>query len=173
MTMELNKFLFLDIDGVFNYKDWWNTPSHNKILFSKGELESHFDPECIKNFNKIIESIPDIKVVLSTSWKDCTKETLKPYGDYKDGIYTLMRKVGIKIKGNLKIGLGRRDEAIVEFLDNYTDPYIISILDDDDWYSDSIYSEELLPRFVKTDYFGSGLSDEDSEKVIKMLDIKW
>lgn len=168
----INKFIFLDIDGVFNYLKWWDKSEHYDILKNKGQLESHFDPECVRNFSYILDEIPDAKVILTTSWKSLTPKELSAYGDYPEGIITVMRNVGIKrIDGKVKSDpYGKRDLEIIEFIDeNSSDPYIFSIIDDDDYYSSSIHKEELLPRFIQTDYYESGLTREKADEVIHLL----
>lgn len=170
--LNIDKFIFLDIDGVFNYLRWWEESNHDYMLKSKGQLESHFDPECVENFNYILDKVPDAKVILTTSWKSLTPKELKPYGDYPEGIATVMKNVGIKrIDGKVSNNsYGKRDLEIVEFIDEYSsNPYIFAIIDDDDYYSDSIHKEELLPRFVQTDYYDSGLTKEKAEEVIHLL----
>ena len=112
---DIDKFVFLDIDGVFNYFMWWDKPKHNKILYNVGQLESHFDPECVENFNYILDKVPDAMVILTTSWKSLTPNELKPYGDYPEGIVTVMKNVGIKrIDGKVSNNFnGKRDLEIV------------------------------------------------------------
>lgn len=169
---DIDKFIFLDIDGVFNYFMWWDKPKHNKILYNVGQLESHFDPECVENFNYILDKVPDAMVILTTSWKSLTPNELKPYGDYPEGIATVMKNVGIKrIDGKVINNFnGKRDLEIVEFIDEYSsNPYIFAIIDDDDYYSDSVHKEELLPRFVQTDYYDLGLTKEKADEVIHLL----
>lgn len=168
----IDKFIFLDVDGVFNYIEWWNKPEHYNILKSKGQLESHFDPECVENFNYILDKVPDVKVILTTSWKSLTPKELNQYGDYPEGIVTVMKNVGIKrIDGKVSNNSsGKRDLEIIEFIDEYSsNPYIFAIIDDDDYYSDSIHKEELLPRFIQTDYLKSGLTRDMANEVVHLL----
>lgn len=59
----MDKFIFLDIDGVLN-----NTNYHE----SESDLSyplSAFCKDNVKAFNNLIKEIPDIKVVISSSWR--------------------------------------------------------------------------------------------------------
>jgi hypothetical protein len=65
---ELHRFLFLDIDGVLN------TIQHSEYLIDHDEDESDedgaiFDPEAIANLAYIINQVPDVKIVISSSWR--------------------------------------------------------------------------------------------------------
>ncbi len=61
------KILFTDIDGVLYTSRYYNYLSlnHKKFRDNYGFL---FDPECIKNFNTIIEET-DAKIVISSTWR--------------------------------------------------------------------------------------------------------
>ena len=51
--------IFLDIDGVLNYQ-----------IAGKTDNEKYgFVDECINNLRYIIESVPNTKIVVSSSWK--------------------------------------------------------------------------------------------------------
>lgn len=65
---ELHRFLFLDIDGVLS------TIQHSEYLIDHEEDESDedgaiFDPEAIANLAYIINQVPDVKIVISSSWR--------------------------------------------------------------------------------------------------------
>lgn len=47
------KIIFLDIDGVLN----------------KMEPAPDFEPECVAAFNHIVEMVPGVQVVISSSWR--------------------------------------------------------------------------------------------------------
>ena len=65
---ELYRFLFLDIDGVLN------TIRHCKYLVDHDEDEydeygAIFDPEAVANLAYIINKVPDVKIVISSTWR--------------------------------------------------------------------------------------------------------
>lgn len=53
--------IFLDFDGVFNIIDG------NNSTYLKQEL--HFEKDLINNLNLLMESISDLKIVISSSWR--------------------------------------------------------------------------------------------------------
>ena len=65
---ELHRFLFLNIDGVLS------TIHQSEYLIDHGEDESDedgaiFDPEAVANLAYIINKVPDVKIVISSSWR--------------------------------------------------------------------------------------------------------
>lgn len=62
------KILFLDFDGVLN------TDSYQVYLRAHGKAgwDDHgqlFDPEAVGNLKLILDAIPDVRIVVSSSWK--------------------------------------------------------------------------------------------------------
>lgn len=65
---KLKRYLFLDIDGVLN------TERHSNYLIDYNEEYMDedgalFDPEAVNNLACIIEKVPDVKIILSSSWR--------------------------------------------------------------------------------------------------------
>ena len=63
-----DKIIFLDFDGVLN------TEKHQKLLLDQNIPRSDkygplFDTEAIGNLKKILDAVPDVKLVISSSWK--------------------------------------------------------------------------------------------------------
>lgn len=63
------RYLFLDFDGVLN------TSSYQQHLREKGEKTSDgfgplFDPEAVRNFGRILQDVPDARIVICSTWKD-------------------------------------------------------------------------------------------------------
>lgn len=57
--------LFLDIDGVLNYASQTPANSYNGRFLNGEEIE----PKLVKKFNKIFEEVPNLKIVVSSSWR--------------------------------------------------------------------------------------------------------
>lgn len=67
-TGELQRYLFLDIDGVLN------TFRYSNYLIENDEDEvdedgALFDPEAVNNLACIIEKVPDVKIIISSTWR--------------------------------------------------------------------------------------------------------
>lgn len=167
----MNKYLFLDIDGVLNggnwiySRDYLNTFSENDfgVPIDNGYPENRFDPSKILIVKRIVESTKCM-IILSSDWRtydslDNPRSILIRYNSVKD----LLSSLGLNISGYTPIGKSRGLE-IKEYLDGliYKD-YVYCILDDID---------EFLPEqydyLVKTKW-STGITEEDSIKVIKIL----
>ena len=151
------KVIFLDIDGVMN-----NNPFIVKTQHEEGfqAYMSKFDPGCVKNLNRILDAVPDAKIVVSSSWRlhyktnSSLRRLLMENGIDAGRFVGVTPKRGVhpEARGN-EIELWLREHDIVESL---------VILDDD---SDMAH---LLPRLVQTD-IESGLTEKDADKAIQML----
>lgn len=66
----MNNIVFLDIDGVLNYTEWYICP--------RNELKSDLDPFCIERI-KVLCRITNSKIVISSDWRYSTgyKKLLK------------------------------------------------------------------------------------------------
>ena len=173
------KIIFLDIDGVLNRHTW------------NDEAKSCFmEPECIKNFNKILNET-NAKVVLSSAWRylllwEEGPETMSidngPAMTIK-GFEYLMRTHGVSFKFNL-IGYTRSDEEfgwspqnnihirgkqIYDWLDcflrNNNENVDYIIIDDNDF---DIPSRFPANRFIKTNPH-IGLTESNANRAIEIL----
>lgn len=143
------KYIFLDIDGVLN--------NDRTVTKSPDGYVGISDNLC-KRLEKIIKAT-NAKVVLTSSWKDCSSP--------QDLVY--MRK---RLKRHLALPVGQTSEkrptlrgtGIREYLENHPcDEYVI--LDD---YSFNFEEERLQEHTIITD--GSkGLTNDDVERAIKIL----
>ena len=64
----MGKVLFLDFDGVLN------TDSYQALLRSRcrpvwDDFGHLFDPEAVGNLKRILHAVPDVKIVVESSWK--------------------------------------------------------------------------------------------------------
>lgn len=60
----INKYLFLDVDGVLNSDEWYHEEWNKDHVYPQGD----FDPKCIDIINDIV-SKTDCKVIVSSSWR--------------------------------------------------------------------------------------------------------
>lgn len=64
--------IFLDIDGVLNYCPPAPSNSYN-CKFPNGE---EIEPKIIKKFNKVFDKYPELKIVVSSSWRGNMKKVV-------------------------------------------------------------------------------------------------
>ena len=58
----MDNVIFLDLDGVLNIIDGKN-PTYKLYIY-------HFEPFLVKRFNELLETIPNLQIVISSSWRE-------------------------------------------------------------------------------------------------------
>jgi hypothetical protein len=163
----MNKYIFLDIDGVLNhsgedfkrYKFQVNPPygRYVHVEFSHNNIEA---------FNKLIDLIGEDKIyiVISSTWRKLF--TIAE-------LMFIFKNMGIKgdIIGKTKdLGIARGYE-IQEYIDNHDVSHYV-ILDDD---SDMVFPE-LIEHFVQTnswyDQINGGFIDEHIPEVLEKFKVR-
>lgn len=151
----MTKILFLDIDGVLN--------GHQK-------LDSGYcgiDPQCAVRFNKILRRYPDLKIIISSSWRYLVltgQMTLEGFESLllTHGIRCRGRIMGITRKDNKEYETDLRINQIRDYINGfyYSGNYKWLILDDMDI--------DIAPvkEHIKIDGL-TGLQDEDVDRIIK------
>jgi len=170
------KVIFLDIDGVLNHQ-------HTKDRIG-GYIG--FNPGHIKRFNKIVEAHPDVKIVISSTWR-CSFTS----GVYEDfaGLVRLLKERGLQ--GDIvdhtpvKMTYLSRGAEIRMWLDDHPEVKNYILIDDDtegmkpatgtayDPETDNHYSVpaevDLRPRWVQTSW-ENGLKEAHVARAIKLLE---
>ena len=158
----MNKFIFLDIDGVMNSNLFYSERTQDKRYDEWiKEYPKHIawgacniDPRAVERLNRITDAT-GAKIVVSSTWRS------------DSNLQAVFNLVGIKepIHGITPFMRSRhRGSEIQEWLDKQTEPYRYIILDDD---TDMLGSQ--LPYFIQSDWLKWGLSDEDVEQAIHIL----
>lgn len=132
----MNKFIFLDIDGVIN----------SNLFYSERTQD--------KRYNDWIKEHPQ-----RIAWNACNidpraVERLNRLTDATGAIHDITPYMRSRHRGS----------EIQEWLDEQTEPYRYVIFDDD---TDMLDSQ--LPYFIQSDWLKWGLSDEDVEQAIHIL----
>lgn len=158
----MNKFIFLDIDGVMNsnlfyigrtqgerYNDW--VKEHSEHI---AWCAYNIDPKAVERLNRLTDAT-GAKIVVSSTWRsDSNLQEVFNLVGIKEPIYDITPFMRSRHRGS----------EIQEWLDRQTEPYRYVILDDDtdmlDW---------QLPYFIQSDWLKWGLSDEDVEQAIHIL----
>lgn len=141
---KLNKVLFLDIDGVLNGYDIFKSKRPYPL--------SEFNEEKVNILNSLFEEIPDLKLVLSSSWRFC------------DGIENIIKASGIskELYSITPYSVRNRGDEIKQWL-NANEPCIYCIVDDvDDFYDDQKDSIVFTNPNI-------GITEKDVEKIKLIL----
>lgn len=138
------KVLFLDVDGVLNN-------------FHQRNFGEAFSPPSCQALNYILACVPDLKIVISSSWRMWGLDYMQKLLD-KNGIKDAASKV-IDLTGQEQ---GIRGYQIQCWLDRNPNVIQFAILDDE---SDM---GPLLSRLVKTNGY-VGLTSSDADKVVDLL----
>lgn len=150
------KAIFLDVDGVLNSDEYFDSVSDS----DDDSIENEIDMDKIKLLKEAVD-LTDAQVVLSSSWRYTRKaqslrELLIENGIVTDVTPFLQNKRGLEIKSWLK---------------NNPDVGDFVILDDEVFDS---YDDFLLSKLIKTSDsngkgFGRGLLPKDVDKIVKQL----
>ena len=173
----LKRYLFLDIDGVLN------TSSYINNLLEKREQDHDefgvlFDPNTIDNLSFIINYVPDVKIIISSTWRmnglkwmnQLWKKRKMPgyiYGFTPVLEYVRFQDVVNREYSQSVIPTGTRGLEISEWLRLNTSgnqlEYKFAILDDSD-----DFPIEYKNHLIMTDY-NSGITKEDVVKALEIL----
>lgn len=162
--MEVNKFIFLDIDGVLNSDQYYSEGVYNQVYEKLIKEYSHhiawgvcnIDPKLVERLNKLTE-ITGSKIVVSSTWRsDSHLQDIFNIIGIKGSIYDVTPYMRERHRGS----------EIQEWLDRQSEPYEYVILDDD---IDILDSQR--PHFILVNK-KIGLSDKDIEHAVHILNNK-
>lgn len=146
------RVICLDVDGVLN--------SHER--HENGYCG--INPVNVKAFNQVLKAVPDLKIVISSSWRYMIPEAMS-----LKGFEYMLLVCGVNCQGRV-IGLTPRDEEILTrggqiayWLKQHKEVTKYIIVDDMDW-----DFKELRLNYYKTDP-ATGLQEKDVNEVIKKL----
>lgn len=142
---KLNKVLFLDIDGVLNGYDIFQSKRPYPL--------SEFNEEKVNILNSLFEEIPDLKLVLSSSWR------------FFDGIENIVKASGIskELFSITPYSEKSRGDEIKQWIKDFNKPCIYCIVDDiDDFYDDQKDSIVFTNPNI-------GITEKDVEKIKLIL----
>lgn len=157
------RVIFLDFDGVLNSAASFLMESRRRKKDKRltRPLNETLDRVCTSNFQYILDQCPDVKIVISSTWREVhklswLKKKLKSYG----------------IDGSLVIGKtpslwgGLRGREISEWLEDHPDVKEYVVLDDN-----SLTTETHNKRFIKTTW-GTGLTLPHVYETLKLFGVE-
>lgn len=158
------KFIFLDIDGVLNCSEYFNS-------LENGYCYNEIDESRVILLKEIVDTT-GAKIVLCSTWRELVDmgEMGEPHSMY---IYLVeeLGKHGLEIYSHTPIIDFNRPYEIWDWIMSQKDiPEGYVILDDD--FSKEHYEHYGMGRhLVKTSFYGNGgLQKEDADKAIKILE---
>ena len=159
----MNKYIFLDIDGVLNSMDWFKQNKH-----VKGYMEISLDK--VEMLKEIVDCT-GAQIILSSTWRSLAAHDDKPEHEMYTYLKTSLKKFGLSISDHTPCMQQNRPQEIKAWLENNInegDRYVS--LDDD--YSYDAYKECGIDKcLVKTSFYepNGGLRKEHVEKAISIL----
>lgn len=169
--IDMKRIIFLDFDGVLN------TDNYTKRLVAEGKVYRDvygdlFDPEAVHNLRTIIDSVPDAKIAITSTWKDTigadSVMQLWKDRDMPGKIYGMTRPFipdffSMDSDFELAIMAGKGHE-VRQWLEEHAEGECRYVILDDMSY----FLPEQEPHHVKVDPF-LGITEEDAEKAIGLL----
>lgn len=175
------KYLFLDIDGVLNHDEWFESDGYRQN--QANWQVSMFDPKCVERVNRILEET-GAELVVSSSWRNMsdlenifagvglpTKFHRTPYADH---IYPDLDPIRDLYNDDVRYWRGSEIKYWLEH--NAEAPYTYCILDDDCDILEEQHDNFVLTcgdRIHRPNLYainkGSGLTDWLTKIVIKIL----
>ena len=161
----MNKIIFLDIDGVLNSQKWYDFYISNEMYKDKSK-DFDLDPSAIELLNSILEEVPSVRIVVSSTWRydiDDTIDRLKAQG----------LKIPVIGKTSVKVHEDQympRGVLVKKWIDEHicSDTCNYVILDDD-----TDFLIDQANNFIKTSS-SEGITEDNVKRAIGILgrDIK-
>ncbi len=159
------KIMFLDIDGVLTSK------LSNTFIFMCPGDRYDFNPYCIECLKHILDSIPDLKIVISSSWRNYPDNHImigrlngETYKSLMPKIKELLgdRLIGKATEAGQIDGESSKYDAICDYLNNNSEILDFVVLDDDPSQGLQGFGEQFFKISSIT-----GLTLQDANKVIE------
>jgi hypothetical protein len=158
------KVIFLDFDGVLNsqgsflYED--NRRKKHKEQGVKGPVQETLCNVCTANFQFVLDQYKDVKIVLSTTWRnlysiDWLKAKLESY--HIDSSRVIDKTPEHRMTGD-------RGQEISHWLDQHPEVTHYIVIDDNDWGISPLHGD----RFVKTTWEGGFTTAHAAEACEKL-----
>lgn len=176
MVYAMNRIIFLDFDGVLNTENY-QVQLRREGRTVSDEYGSLFDQAAIENLKRILDAVPEVRIVVESSWKVAGLGQLRRMW-MKRGLPGKIHDVTPDIFGEELLtldlsdpnvmtkleGLGKGRE-ISDWLEQHTDGECrYAILDDVPEFSGGLAAHHVL---VRPD---TGITAAEVDKVIRLLE---
>lgn len=161
-------YLFIDVDGVLN-----NIPFLSDSHYRK--LHDDICPDNLQNLKLICEQIPNLKLILSSSWrhgfekdstgnwKVLTRALLKNLKEVSAPLFDITPSYSSEFSNYKLSGFARQHEIldyVLHHLNSKEDCFMI--LDDEDVDCDGVFGSHFYRTNVK-----EGLTKKDAKKIVR------
>lgn len=168
----MDKFIFLDFDGVLNTEYYQNLLSYQRLAIND-EYGAIFDPETTKQLGRIIEET-QAQIVIESSWKYLGLEAMQEMWEVRDlpGQVVDITSSSVSDQWLLTANLDDIDPAmghckgieIASWLaDNASTEYNYVIIDDE-----YVILDSQVPNFILTNPY-DGITQELADRAISIL----
>ena len=155
------KIIFLDVDGVLNIM----SPSYTTSYFRPDGSVKYMDEHLVYRLNYLIEKT-DTNIVISSSWR-------LDMEDLKEQLELSGFKYWDKVIGATDYNEKHRGEQIIDYLSDYNNISNYVVLEDE---IEDVHGDKCMivpiENVVEVD-FRNGLTHQDVEKAIKILEDKF
>lgn len=152
--MKEAKYIFLDVDGVLNHHKTYKKRNRE---FKYQDL----DFECLILFSKLIQSIDNVHIVLSSSWRLIESDRDRLELAFRD--FGIPKWIGVTPYLEYEQGKTRGKEIKQWLKENHVCKNQIIILDDNTDMAD------LKDRLIQTDFTNGGFKEVHFQKALHML----
>ena len=162
--VKVNKYIFLDIDGVLNCIAWFEQ-NKNKSGYTE------INPEKVKLLKEIVDKT-GAEIILSSTWRELAAHDGKPDHPMYTYLVNSLKQFGLYIKDHTPRIQENRPQEIKAWLEKNTGygEYTFVSLDDD--FPKKEYEKYGIGKcLIKTDFYGvnGGLQREHVNKAIQIL----
>ena len=159
--MNKQKIIFMDVDGVLNYTQWYYSDRNPGNLYGQ---EGDIDPECVARILKVCE-VTGAKIVLSSDWR-VNKSAISRLerAGFPKGLICDQTPELIWNCLNSHTESYSRGREIDMWLNEHPDTYDYVIIDDREDFSD----EQKRLHFVHVNS-DIGFTDENMNETIEIL----
>jgi hypothetical protein len=160
------KVIFLDFDGVLNnYGSFLYEARRRKkwkLQGIKGNVNETFDNVCASNLQYILDTYPEVKIVVSSTWRllFSVEELKAKFAEYH---IDDTRIIGCTPEDKLRASRGIE---IKSYLENHPEIKQYVIIDDNDWDISPHHPPETI---VKTSWEYGGLTFGHAQEVVEKL----
>ena len=143
-------YIFLDVDGVLNKETDWERKFYS------------LDPKCVESFCKLLKSIDEPKVVLSSTWRNgITRDGSTAV--HIDDLIKALEPTGIKTLDKTGVAPdGSRTKEIDHYLRRHPEDSYIILDDDPELFDFKANTPHLYLISSKT-----GLTDKNVNSILK------